>query len=66
MHTKNRPPVFVPENYQAEIEKLSKAALMDMCWDYAAQLAETDTAESAMTEFRNRREIIQIERQARF
>lgn len=38
MHIKNARPVFVPAPYCAEIEKLSKAALMDMAWDMAKQL----------------------------
>lgn len=42
MHLKNRPPVFVPQEYRAEIEKLSKAALMDIVWDMAKQLTPPD------------------------
>lgn len=38
MNLKNKPPVFVPAEYRAEIEKLSKAALMDVVWDMAKQL----------------------------
>lgn len=59
MHIKAQPPVFVPARFQAEIEQLSKAALMDMVWDYAMQLAMTPTNdEASMDEFRQRREII--------
>jgi hypothetical protein len=62
MNLKNQPPVYVPDEYVAEIEKLSKAALMDMVWDYAMQIAMVSDAafgaEKAMAEFRNRREII--------
>lgn len=60
MHLKNQPPVFVPEEFQAEIEKLSKAALMDMVWDYAMQIAggENQGVSITMDEFRKRREII--------
>jgi hypothetical protein len=61
MHLNAKPPIFVPFSERAEIEKLSKAALMDMVWDYARQVAwvcgEDDTAE-IMAEFRKRREII--------
>jgi hypothetical protein len=64
MNLKNQPPVYVPDEHIAEIEKLSKAALMDMVWDYAMQFAGvTDyvfdvTEGKAIAEFRNRREII--------
>ena|SRR5712692_1554741 len=61
MNLKNQPPIFVPIEYRAEIEKLSKAALMDMVWDYAMQCgpgAELPNAEAVMIEFRQRREII--------
>jgi hypothetical protein len=59
MNLKNQPPVFIPRELWGEIEKLSKAALMDMVWDYATQVsgAEGD-ATAAMEEFRKRREII--------
>jgi hypothetical protein len=43
MNLKNQPPIFVHEAYRAEIEKLSKAALMDIVWDLAQRCAgETD------------------------
>lgn len=63
MNLKNRPPIFVPHKHRAEIEKLSKAVLMDMVWDYAAQVAGVDgghpqAIEGVMAEFRTRREII--------
>jgi hypothetical protein len=62
MHLKNKPPVFVPPGYRAEIEKLSKAALMDMVWDYAMQIGgagsnDMDVAQATIEEFRKRREI---------
>lgn len=68
MNLKNQRPVFVPEQYQAEIEKMSKAALMDMVWDYAAQIAGVDgghpqAIDAAMQEFRARREIVLTHRQ---
>jgi hypothetical protein len=78
MNLKNQPPVYVPDEHQAEIEKLSKAALMDMVWDYAMQFAGVtdyvfDTDGKAIAEFRSRREIIlalrqrqpELEREAR-
>lgn len=73
MNLKNRPPVFVPDEIRREIEKLSKAALMDMVWDYAVQIASADVPSSfashgpaatgpavdaAMNEFRAKREIV--------
>ena len=35
MNLKNQPPVLVPQEYWKEMEELSKAALMDIVWDYA-------------------------------
>lgn len=32
MHMKNQPPEIVPTQYRAAMEKLSKAALMDLVW----------------------------------
>ena len=65
MNLKNKPPVFVPVDCQPELERLSKAALMDMVWDYAAQASGSpgDPA-AAMEEFRKRREVILVYRQA--
>jgi hypothetical protein len=64
MHLKNQPPVFVPHECRAEIEKLSKAALMDIAWDYALQLSgagEFD-ADTIMSELRKRIDLIQTYR----
>jgi hypothetical protein len=61
MNLKNQPPLFVPFEFRAEIEKLSKAALMDMVWDYAFQISG-EAPDAAMEEFRNRREIIEAHR----
>lgn len=59
MHLNAKPPVFIPDEFVAEIEKLSKAALMDMVWDYATQISEQPCTDGAiMEEFRKRREII--------
>lgn len=63
MNLKNKPPVFVPREFRAEIEKLSKAALMDMVWDYAFQIAE-EAPNDAMEEFRKRRDIVLAARSA--
>jgi hypothetical protein len=54
-----KPPVFVPAAYRSEIEKMSKAALMDMAWDLAAQCVESaDDPEQVITKFRENRDII--------
>ncbi len=57
MNLKNKLPVFVPQEYLTEMEKLSKAALMDMVWDYAEQIAGGEDG-NVIGEFRKRREII--------
>lgn len=62
MNLKNKPPIFVPEKYQREIEHLSKAALMDMVWDYAMLNGAHVDDEATMKEFRARRDIILIHR----
>lgn len=61
MNLKNQQPVFVPYEFRAEMEKQSKAALMDMVWDFAFQMAG-ERPDDAMAEFRRRREIIEIHR----
>lgn len=48
MNLKNQRPVFVPERFVRELDKLSKAALMDIAWDYAARDAQTETAETTI------------------
>jgi hypothetical protein len=58
MNLKNRKPIFVPFEFQYEIEQLSKAALMDMVWDYALRNSNEQRPDEAMAEFRHRREII--------
>ena len=60
MHLKNQPPMFVPFEYVEEVEKLSKAALMDMVWDYAEQRVchGEGSQEETLEEFRERRNII--------
>lgn len=60
MNLKNQRPVFVPDDYQDEMEKLSKAALMDMVWDYAMQVCSggNQGVSVTMNEFRKRRDII--------
>jgi hypothetical protein len=54
VNLKNKRPVFVPDRFQAEIEKFSKAALMDMVWDLCAQTSLNDprATDSIMAEVR--------------
>lgn len=61
MHLNAQRPIFAPEEYWKEIEQMSKAALMDMVWDYAMQHSLAGGglgAEDTMKEFRARRDII--------
>lgn len=63
MNLKNHPPIFVPHRFRAEIEKLSKAALMDIAWDYAMQFAGNAGKHATIAELRERIEIIQSHRE---
>jgi len=58
MHLKNKPPVFVPAQFVGEFEKLSKAALMDIAWDYAMQMTGTSDDKDAAAELRERAALI--------
>ena len=60
MNLKNQPPIFVPNQFKAEIEKLPKAALMDMVWDFATRCSGGDSLASntIMGEVRQTAEII--------
>lgn len=59
MHLNARPPVLVPSTHWQEIEKLSKAALMDMVWSFAGRCSESaDDAEAVMREFRAERDVV--------
>ncbi len=51
MNLKNQPPVLVPEAYQPEIEKLSKAALMDLVWSFAARCAGSQADDPSLVMF---------------
>jgi len=62
MHLRAIPPVFLPYRFQPEIEKLSKAALMDLAWDYATRCAEGDTHDAIMDELRKSAEIVTLHR----
>lgn len=59
MHLNAKPPVFVPQQFWREFEALSKAALMDMVWDYCVRTVGEDQGdEGAMSEFRQTSKII--------
>lgn len=63
MHMKNKGPVLIPLRHIAEVEKLSKAALMDVVWSLAARCSQSaDDAESVMTEFRAEWEVVKQHR----
>lgn len=60
MNLKNQPPIFVPDQFRAEIEKLSKATLMDMLWDLATRCSGDDSLNNGAVigEIRHTAEII--------
>jgi hypothetical protein len=52
MHPKNKPPIFVPGEYQAEMDRLSKAALMDLVWGLVVTAADTNKHDAVIAEIR--------------
>ncbi len=50
MHLRNKRPIFVPFEYQDELEKMSKAALMDLVWDLAC--GGKDTVDEVIADIR--------------
>jgi len=59
MNLKNQGPVLVPAEYRAEIEKLSKAALMDLAWDLATRChGDEGDPQGVMIELRRTAEIV--------
>jgi hypothetical protein len=56
MNLKNQPPIMVPPEYRVEIEKISKAALMDMVWDYAEMSKKFPR--SAIDQLREHRDMV--------
>jgi hypothetical protein len=59
MNLKNHGPIFVPEADQKLIEEtLSKAALMDLAWVYAKQIAGTDDRNTILSELLSRAHLI--------
>jgi len=67
MALRSKPPVLVPREYRAELAKLSKAALMDMVWNYAMSRASASGTEpthgAILAEFRARWEIVRRHRE---
>lgn len=66
MHINAKRPVLVPEQYCAEIEKLSKAALMDIAWDLATRCSGGDdlAGPKIMEEFRDTANIVMHHRKS--
>lgn len=58
MHLNNKPPIFVPFEFQREIETLSKAALMDLAWDLIAPTIPSGSPDDIMSELRKRADIV--------
>jgi hypothetical protein len=56
-----RPPHFVPKEFCGEMEKISKAALMDMVWTLAGRIA--GNTESGTTSFENTAPIVALIRE---
>lgn len=62
MHLNARRPIFVPQEYWAEVEKLSKAALMDLVWDYATRCAASESNGDIIAELRKSAAIVNVHR----
>ena len=62
MNLKNQPPVLVPAEFCDEIEKLSKAALMDLAWSFSIRCAGNENAADVMKAFRQERTAIMAAR----
>ena len=58
MNLKNQPPIFVESQFCAEIEELSKAALMDIAWNLARQCAGEGVPSVVMATFRTERDVV--------
>ncbi len=52
MHLNAKLPVLMPPDYWKEFEKLSKAALLDLAWDYATRCAGEPDTELILAELR--------------
>ena len=54
--------VFVPQELLPELNKLSKAALLDIAWDYAKQNAQSELTADVLREFNARADLIKLYR----
>lgn len=65
MHLNAKRPIFVPDEFFAEIDKMSKAALMDLAWDFATTATtEAQNDAEVMKTFRERAAVILHHRSA--
>jgi len=63
VHLKSQKPVLVPFQHWAEIEKLSKAALMDLAWSFATRCCGVEGDDSiVMSELRCEAESVLLAR----
>jgi hypothetical protein len=58
MHVHAKPPILVPAEHCREIEKLSKAALMDLAWSFAVRCAGKEQPAEVMAELRAERDAV--------
>ena len=57
-----KPPVFVPARFRHEIEQMSKAALMDLVWDFATTATGEEADDAVMATLRERAGIVKMHR----
>jgi hypothetical protein len=59
MGIQKKPPIFIPLNLRQDIMKLSKAALADIAWSFAARCSTScDDPEAVRQEFGRERDIV--------
>jgi hypothetical protein len=54
MHPKNKPPIVVPTEFVPEMERLTKAALMDLVWNLGTTINTTGRTHDIEAEVRRR------------
>lgn len=63
MHLNAKRPVLAPYAYWSEIEKMSKAALMDLVWDLATTNTQGEVDDAAIMEtLRERAKVVMVYR----
>ena len=65
MNLKNQPTVFMPVDTMFDVERdwsMSKAAWMDVAFDYAKQICGTEDTAEVMKELHSRAELIRMYR----